>query len=220
MKSTLMRMVLAVVVVSLITAATWGFRGSVEARVGELPTDWDINDFPMEFDNWKGQEKELDERLFVRTDADVVMNRNYTNSNGNGTALHVALFKRPGKGLEHQPPVCYEGNGWRESAPVSMYIKDAEGNDLKIYAGKWGRKGETKLMAYWYQFGEHIMFNRWDMGVARWKMRGKEAWPVVIKVLLDFPIETGMDEEEQLQEVAQKVYDWTNQIDRTEAEEP
>jgi EpsI family protein len=219
--STVTRLVLAVAVVSLITAATWGFRSSVESTICELP-QWDINDFPMEFENWKGQEGEMSEELFEATEADVVMNRNYVNSNHDEIALHVALFRRTGKGLTHQPPLCYSRIDWRPKELVPMYLQNTDGKELKIYARKWEKDGKTKLVVYWYQFGDHIVFNRFDMGLARLKMHGTEVWPAVIKVLLDFPLGmgNGIDEDTKVKEFAQKVFNWTNEQDQNEESKP
>jgi len=218
MKSTITRMILAIVIVSLIAAGTWGFRGVISAQSGKLPS-WKANDFPMEIGGWKGKDENLSKELFAATGAEEVVNRNYVGVNGDAVALHMALFTNYDHAMLHQPTICYAANGWRETKTFAMYITDADGKEVELYGGKWELDGKTKLMTYWYQFGDRLVFNRLDMGFARLQMRGVEVWPALTKVLLDFPIRAGMDEKKQLQQFAQETYNWIEEADRPEAAE-
>ena len=43
------------------------------------------------------------------------------------------------------------------------------------------------IVAYWYEVGDHTMFERQDLLKTQWAMFGKTKWPVMFKVLLEMP---------------------------------
>ena len=51
----------------------------------------------------------------------------------------------------------------------------------------WTRNGEKVIVAYWYEVGDHTMFERQDLLKTQWAMCGKTKWPVMFKVLLEMP---------------------------------
>ena len=219
MKTTISRLVAAMAIVLLITYGTWGFRKSVESQTCALPW-WDIDDFPEEFGKWKGQDVELDPKIFEATGAECAVNRSYHDDMGSKLAVHLALYKKPGNGLDHQPPYCYRAGGWLEKGVVPMSLQDAGGKNFDICAGRWKKDGKSVLVAYWFQLDKHVVFNRFDMGLARLDMRKVEVWPSLVKVLLEISTEGPDEDTEQLERVAQEIFDWTNREEPAPAEPP
>ena len=65
--------------------------------------------------------------------------------------------------------------------------------DTKISVTTWQRNSEKVIVAYWYEVGDHTMYERQDLLNTQWAMFGKSKWPVMFKVLLEMPA----DEAEQ-----------------------
>ncbi len=208
-KTTIFRLGAATAIVLLITYVTWGFRRVVDSQECALPW-WSIDDIPKGLGKWEGKDVELDPKVFRATGARYTANRSYHDGTGGELALHLALYTQPGNGLDHQPPHCYLLNGWLQKEVVPMSLKDADGKRFDIWAGRWERDGKKILIAYWYQIDDRIIFNRLDMGLARFEMRNIEVWPPLIKVLLQINTESPAEDIEQLERVGQEIFDWTN----------
>ena len=74
--------------------------------------------------------------------------------------------------------------------------------DTTISVSTWvtrsGDSGEKVIVAYWYEVGDHTMFERMDLLKTQWAMCGKTKWPVMFKVLLEMPAgETDLDPSRQ-----------------------
>ena len=89
--------------------------------------------------------------------------------------MHTAMFDEPGRRRLPQPadllPVAADGRSSQESRE-NLRVSD----DLTIPVSltTWEREGEKVMVVYWYQFGEHVLFGRWDLGAkVRWSLRGQ-----------------------------------------------
>ena len=205
MKTTISRLLAAMIIVLLITCGTWGFRKSAESQTCALPW-WNINDFPGDLRKWKGKEVDMDPAIFNRTGAELAANHSYHDNMGGSLSLHLALYTKPGGSLDHLPPVCYKTNGWLEKGVVPMSLKDADGKNFDIHVSRWEKDRESTLVAYWYQLGEHIILDRPGLGLARWKLRGRKTWPPLIKVLITSTLTDPEQSPEHVKEFAQRIY--------------
>ncbi len=68
---------------------------------------------PLKVGDWAGQDIPLDEAITRKTDADALINRQYSRGDSLGSVgLYVACGTRVNELMQHQPDVCYIGGGW------------------------------------------------------------------------------------------------------------
>lgn len=68
------------------------------------------------------------------------------------------------------------------------------------------------MVVYWYQLGDHVLFDRWDLGMKiRWSLRGREKWPALIKVMLTIPAADPEAAKPVLLDFAKQLAAWENQ---------
>ena len=204
----------AVIAAVLILSTYLGVR--VVAKLTESPPgvlpNWNLKDLPMQLGDWKGEDVELDKRLFEAEGSQSVVERQYRNGSGMSVALHIAMFKDATVGIWHTPTNCYVTSGWGMKDSGKVPLSESDDNSDKIALSAWEKGGERTLVGYWFQLGPHRLYGRWDLGFnIRWQMRGRKTWPALIKVLLSAP--SGVKEEEnkaQLLKFADLVHQWIN----------
>ena len=68
---------------------------------------------PLQFENWKGKDKPLDEEIVRRTDTEAHINRVYSRRDSlENVLLYIAYGVRARDLMPHRPEVCYTGAGW------------------------------------------------------------------------------------------------------------
>jgi len=158
---------------------------------------------------WEGKPSKIDERLTqsLKSQAKVVENRAYRGPAGQIVTVHVAIFNDHQLGLTHTPFLCYRGNGWDKLDSEYFDVHGAQGQQAQASLSMWRREGRRVYVAYWYQFGDDVLLDRHDLGQFRWKMAGKDAWPALVKVLLETRAEAGADRQ-GIVELADYLYGW------------
>jgi EpsI family protein len=207
---------LRVIVAAAVIISTYlGVR--VVGKLRETPPvvlpNWNVKDLPKQLGEWKGEDTELDKRLFQAEGAHSVVERQYHNDSGVAVSLHMAIFDNPTEGIWHNPVSCYTSAGWNPVEITSVPISDTAENSDKIALSVWEKSGDKAIVAYWFQLGEHRLYGRWDMGFnVRWQMRGRKTWPALIKVLLSTSAGTKSEETKtQFLKFADLVHQWINQ---------
>ena len=61
---------------------------------------------------------------------------------------------------------------------------------------------------YWYQLGDHIIFDRSDLENVRAELKGQEPQPRLIKVQLQIERSADDDNKDRLLELASKIAKW------------
>ncbi len=185
--------------------ASWTEQGLRPPNI-EKPT-WRLDQIDKQLGNWRGQDRELDPRIFIQTGAVDTVDREYVNAAENLATLHCAYFEDYFAGAFHNPSTCFRSQGWQAVKFVAMEVKTPDGGDQQVNARIWERDGQRQLVVYWYRLDEHVALDRWDLGWINLKLRGRETWPVLVKILLTMTIEDLREDEKQMQEFAQYVYD-------------
>ncbi len=206
------------VVIGILVAVQLGF-----LYVGHLAhptvveTQRSIEEFPMvvvtpETGKWQGKTAELDQRTFDETESDVAVSRTYSKE-GHLMKFLLAEYKRPSRGLYHNPMNCYHSNGFTLLGDVRMVPVTAPNRpDTKISVSIWQRKAEKVIVAYWYEVGDYTMYERQDLLATQWAMSGKSKWPVMIKVLLEMPAGDGEHSESEILSMAQWARQWLGTV--------
>ena len=178
----------------------------------EMPS-WDIRDLPLQLGEWKGKETKLDEQLNLATGAQAIVNRTYTNDSGTTVSLHFAAFTDPEVGIWHNPFSCYTSAGWVVQDKYFEQLPGVQDEKGKVSFSTWKKGGDRVFVLYWFQLGEHRLYDRWDLGTSiRWQMRGRKVWPALLKILISTSANRNTAEtRSQVIEFADLVYGWINQ---------
>ena len=222
------------IVLALMVILAWGFslmlRGTLSAE--SLP-DWRLDEFPMDLSleasdgsvtSWHGMEhKKMDPVLTQALNADDWVDLVYRDGAGGAITLHMAAFKQYQFGVAHNPMVCYNRGGWKQKGKFDLDLEVAnskggkknEKETISVKAAAWEHKKRGRAMiAYWYQLGDDLVFDRGSLGTTRMKYLGEPFRPALIKFLLHTTYTTSSDKEvarERLKAMSEHVYDWINQ---------
>ena len=176
-----------------------------------------IEDFPMVFDTpalgtWEGKNAELDSRTIDETQADSVISRIYSKEARNLEFL-LAEYRQPSVGLYHSPMNCYRAQGFTLVGNVEWLPLKARGRpDVNVSVSIWARNSEKVIVVYWYEIGDHTLYERHDLLKAQWAMLGKTKWPVLFKVLLAMPVGEAEVSKAEILDMAQFVRQWLGQV--------
>jgi EpsI family protein len=205
------------IIVALIPLTGWSAQRlgiALEPPAVEMP-DWTFADMPRQLGDWRGEDSEGDPKINVATEAklDTIVNRTYRDNDGHTIEMHTAMFDNPKGGVYHSPLNCYRSQGWEKVSQETSDIQIDDELTLPVSVTRWKQKNEQRVVIYWYQLGEHVLFGRWDLGIkVRWSLAGKPAWPALIKVMMEIPVTSTTEEaEDLLLGFAERVAKWENQ---------
>ena len=201
-------------VMAALIVATYGIGRLVQAEV-EPPEavmpDWTFRELPYQLGGWHGQDATIDKNIAIATGADIIVDRMYRDELGRTVSMHTAVFKNPADGVYHAPENCYRGAGWQKEKSIKTEIQLFDDIKIPVTAIVWSREGETVVVFYWYQLGEYVLFDRWQLGQLRWSLRGQAKWPALIKVMLQSSASSPDDAMSLLLGFAELVAKWENQ---------
>lgn len=202
--------------VAMIVVGVWG----VTRWLGVAPTDvelpdWSVKDMPYELGSWHGEEIKMDKSITAAIGASVVVERAYRIEGRQPVTVHTAMFKNPADGVYHNPVNCYTANGWKRIGDSMENMQVADGLKVPVSVITWENKdGERLLVAFWYQLGNRVVHDRIELGLMRPSMRGRSAWPALIKVMAQIRLgDSPQDAKKNLMEFTAEVGKWLNQPD-------
>jgi EpsI family protein len=171
-----------------------------------------LEQFPMtvtlpDKGTWQGKETKLDEQTFNQSEVSVAVSRIYTKDNQVLKFL-LAEYKESSKGLYHNPMNCYRSQGFALLSTANQPLKTNNRADSTVNVSVWKRENEKVIVAYWYEIGDHTLYERQDLLSTQWAMRGKTQWPVMFKVLLEMPAGEDDQSKTAILEMAQYVRAW------------
>jgi EpsI family protein len=200
--------------VVVIVAAIYGINRLVQAGLEppevEMPS-WTVHDAPLELGNWRGHRTQLDPKIAAATGADLIEDRAYRNEIGQVVTLHTAMFQKPAAGVRHSPGLCYNANGWKWRGETRENVQVSEDLTIPVNVTTWEKESDTILVAYWYQLGQHILYDRASMGVARLALRGMPKWPVMVKVMIQISVADPNESKAVLLGFVERYAAWLNQ---------
>jgi EpsI family protein len=177
--------------------------GSVE------PPGWDLEQLPVKFEAWTGQDVPADARLLEQLQARAEVDRQYRNPDGD--QVHVHAVWTDDYVRVHFPQQCYRESGWQQTASKDVSIPVTSTAVLPGRLLTFQRDAGRVQVLYWFQLGDQFFLDRWGHRSARrhacW---GTKQWPPLVKVMLETQV-TGADEgETRLREIARHVFLWMN----------
>jgi PHD/YefM family antitoxin component YafN of YafNO toxin-antitoxin module len=118
--------------------------------------------------------------------ADVVIDRVYRNSPDAATEIsaHLAVFSDWNRGIYHHPFTAYRANGWTLLNQTRESVSAAHGRSVPVSLSEWESKSRGVLVLFWYQLGDHVLFERSELDELRAELPNQERPPRLVKVLL------------------------------------
>ena len=169
-----------------------------------------------ELDEWTGEEAELHPRTAKATGAEYSVNRLYRGPHGETVTVHIAVITDYGEyGVHHFPPGCYRGSGYRLLSSERRQLEADIGDDvpasfsIPASFSMWGRNDGPVAVAYWYHFGDDVLFNIDECRRAQRERWGTRVWPSYVKVLLSTAADSPDQSPPHLEEFAKLVAGWT-----------
>ncbi|MGA2618512.1 MAG: exosortase C-terminal domain/associated protein EpsI [Thermoguttaceae bacterium] len=139
------------------------------------------------FGSWSGTDEELGSEQFTRSEAQQAVARKYRDLMGRQISFLAALYANPAQGLYHSPTNCYRSNGWTRLSQQLVTFATKGRPEITASLSTWEKTGDRVLVLYWYELGDHILFERGDLFPVQLSMVGRKRWPPMYKVLLETP---------------------------------
>ena len=179
---------------------------------------------PLQIGDWRGERvdrekmdpkrREEYDKIADKTGAakETIEDRSYHDDLGHTIMLHAAMFDDPNAGVYHVPANCYRAAGWKKMDEYRETLQISEDVSIPVNVTAWERENEHVLVVYWLQLGEHVLFDRSDLGLkVRWAMRGQPKWPALMKVMLSMPANDWDEAKPILVGFAEEIAKWENQ---------
>jgi len=152
----------------------------IDNRVEVVPEHEDFISFPLQFNDWIGQNEKLDDRVVDKLGMTDYLFVNFTGIDSNIVNVYVAYYASQRKGVSpHSPRVCIPGGGWEiaefdrtkvNGEPINrVIIKNGDQEQLVYYwfQGR-GRQVANEYLNKWYLFKDALLENRTDGALVRY----------------------------------------------------
>jgi EpsI family protein len=209
MNSITLRLYIVVVLILAASGFSWVLKLQTNPPDVEMP-GWTFQDLPMELGNWRGEAAKLDPEVAKATRADFITDRLYQDDAANVVSIHSAMFKDPNAGVYHNPLNCYRAAGWKNVGEAKEEITASKDFTFQVSLTTWEKESQRIYVVYWYQLGEHVLYERFDLGAIRWSMRGQPKWPVLTKVMLQTMVKENEESKTLILDFAKLVAEWLN----------
>ncbi len=172
----------------------------------------DIHDLPWQLGEWKGAPWEADSDSSPQVkDAEDVENRQYSHPSAGPVNAHVTTTKLSGTWrLPHVPRKCHGSSGYEIKNRHILEIECPDGTTIEAEIMTCERERQRIYVLHWYQVGEWIVHDQPQMRKLAWEMRGKEAWPPVLKVMLTTAAPDEEHAVKQFQSLAGPLAEWAH----------
>lgn len=153
--------VLLVVTLVFIVSAALFLRSPSHTEV--LASRQPLSSFPMQFEDWKGQDVRLDDETKKLFGPDSVLVRNYDASQQQPSIfLFVHYFPMRFEDQLHSEDILYRASGWVLTQQAVVQIARPDGSSFPVNRDvltRWGGQSQ-KLVVYWYQGRGHAEASR------------------------------------------------------------
>lgn len=181
------------------------------------PLKKDLNDLPLQLEDYSGKDVPLDEGVRKILNADATLSRIYERPDGNWVSVHVSAWIRPesvSSVAPHNPKICYTNSGWK-ILEERRVVADTSVQRLPLDVLLLQRDGERCVVAFWYRMGTSLFDNATDARRVHCQLWGQPTWPPTIKVMLQIPTDETGDIDESLVRIkrfAGYLFEFTSQL--------
>ena len=171
-----------------------------------------LNSLPLEIGEWKGEDSELDAKVFPVLGTNHTVNRIYQGPKGRSLSLHTALWPDIKSLMPHQPQLCYTNAGWNLSEEKTVEVTTLTAPSIKVRLFSIERENRKMKVLYWYQLGDNIFWNNNDAKTAHRLLWGKQKVMAPMKVMIQIEDKNDDNAELLLREFAGHLYSWTRTL--------
>ncbi len=207
--------ILSAVIVAIYGVSKWE-KHALQPPPVQLPK-WTFDELPLQFGDWQGEPAKLDPEITKAVGAAPgrIVERMYRDGMGHQISMHTAMFSDPVEGVYHSPLNCYRSRGWELINKSREELRLSDNLTIPVLLTTWQQEGQRKLVVFWYQLGDHVLFDRMDLGLkVRWSLAGKPRWPALVKVMLQIDGSELGDAKATILSFAEQVARWENQPQR------
>lgn len=136
----------------------------VQSQQAILPERQDFSGFPMQIENWRGNENRLEDIYLKSLKLDDYLIGNYADSMGSVVNFYIAYYTSQQAGsAAHSPRSCIPGGGWEIEQVTQVDLADIQVNGEALNVNRLViKRGEYKqLVYYWFQQRGRVMTNEW-----------------------------------------------------------
>ncbi|MEW8153569.1 MAG: VPLPA-CTERM-specific exosortase XrtD, partial [Candidatus Thiodiazotropha endolucinida] len=136
----------------------------VQSQQAILPERQDFSGFPMQIENWRGNENRLEDIYLKSLKLDDYLIGNYADSMGSVVNFYIAYYASQQAGsAAHSPRSCIPGGGWEIEQVTQVDLADIQVNGEALNVNRLViKRGEYKqLVYYWFQQRGRVMTNEW-----------------------------------------------------------
>jgi EpsI family protein len=127
------------------------------ARVAHLAEAAPLEKIPLVIGDWKGEEKEIDEKFRKALSYDNAIFRVYRDQPGHEIGVWVIFWDASSSIYGyHHPDVCFPARGFVGTPKPSQILDLGDGRELKVIIRHFTRGPETKIVTYWTQEGKKV----------------------------------------------------------------
>lgn len=113
--------------------------------------------------------------------------------------------------LPHEPWLCYPGSGHKIQGFDQTSLTPKSGPAISATLMTTSLDNQPAYILYWYELGDRILTDDLQLRRYRWRFRGKDVWPPMVKVMLDIRGTNGQAAREMLKDLGEKTLDWTSE---------
>ena len=168
----------------------------------------DLDQLPRKFNAMERRRKTIRSwirKCFRLSAQEQAINRRYRDGRAE-VDLHCDVFLKYGVRVLHPPELCYTSNGFAiaNSETVEIYADGMRSFPARLLS--LDHDGLRVYCLYWYQFGDVTFWTGDDQRRVVHSFRGKEAWPPMIKVMLQTSANSPDEALGRLKSLAAQVY--------------
>jgi len=114
-----------------------------------------IQNFPVQFAGWSGQDVPVDERTYqmLQVDEESMLFRHYRNKEDNLVELCIVAGMNNRESF-HPPEVCYSGKGTDFIDKGLETVEISDGSTIKANRLVMDIRGQKQVVLYWYTAGK------------------------------------------------------------------
>ncbi|MEW8396246.1 MAG: exosortase C-terminal domain/associated protein EpsI, partial [Candidatus Thiodiazotropha sp.] len=140
----------------------------IQTQQDTLPERQAFSGFPMQIDNWRGDEDRLEDVYLKTLKLDDYLIGDYADSLGSEVNFYVAYYANQQAGSSiHSPRSCIPGGGWEIETVTEIELPGLQVNGKPLSVNRLIiKRGEIKqLVYYWFQQRGRVITNEW---LAKW----------------------------------------------------
>ncbi|MES9993386.1 MAG: VPLPA-CTERM-specific exosortase XrtD [Candidatus Thiodiazotropha sp.] len=129
-----------------------------------LPERQNFSGFPLQIDNWRGDEDRLEDIYLKSLKLDDYLISDYADSSGSEVNFYIAYYASQQAGsAAHSPRSCIPGGGWEIEKVTKVKVPGLKVNGESLSLNRLViKRGEIKqLVYYWFQQRGRVITNEW-----------------------------------------------------------